>query len=280
MEIQKIKMINLNGYLLDLSTPVAMGILNLTPDSFYDGGFFKTEKDILLQVEKMLAEGAAIIDIGGASTKPGATDISENDEIDRIKPAICSILKYFPQAKISIDTFRSETAQVAINEGACMINDISGGELDKNMFSTVSKYKVPYICMHLKGTPQNMQQNTNYTDILKEIYTYFSYKIEALTSLGVKDVIIDLGFGFSKNIEQNFAILKNLMYFQNLDKVILVGISRKSMIYRTLDVSPKESLNGTTALNMVALQNGASILRVHDVREAVETIKLYKNLIK
>lgn len=280
MEIEYKKTLNLNGECIDLSTPIAMGILNITPDSFYDGGKLKTEKAILEKAEKMLSEGATILDIGGASSKPGATEVTENEEISRILPSIKAIVKYFPEVKISIDTFRSEIAKIAVAEGACMINDISGGELDKNMFSEVSKLKVPYVCMHMKGTPQNMQQNTHYEDIIKEIYTYFSHKIYALTQLGINNVIIDLGFGFSKNIEQNFGILKNLSYFDNLDKVILVGISRKSMIYNTLGVSPNESLNGTTALNMVALQNGASILRVHDVKEAVETIKLYKKLTK
>lgn len=280
MEIQKIKTINLKGECIDLSTPIVMGILNVTPDSFYDGGKLKSDKDILEKVEKMLAEGATIIDVGGASSKPGATEVSENEEINRIKPAIKTIIKKFPDAKISIDTFRSSVAKVAISEGACMVNDISGGELDKNMFLTVADLKVPYVCMHMKGTPQNMQQHTDYEDIIKEIYSYFSHKLMQLTELGVHDIIIDLGFGFSKKIEQNFVILKNLMYFEKLDKVILVGISRKSMIYKTLGILPDESLNGTTALHMVALQNGASILRVHDVKVAVETIKLYKNLYK
>lgn len=280
MEIQNIKTINIKGEILDLSLPIVMGILNITPDSFYDGGMLKSEKDILQKSEKMLADGASILDIGGASSKPGAAEVSEHEEISRIKPAIQYIIKYFPEAKISIDTFRSEVAKVAVCEGASMINDISGGELDKNMFSVVSNLKVPYVCMHIKGTPQNMQQNTHYDAILKEIYSYFSHKIKALTELGVNDIIIDLGFGFAKNSEQNFAILKNLLYFDNLDKVMLVGISRKSMIYNTLGVLPHESLNGTTALHMVALQNGASILRVHDVKEAVETIKLYNKIKK
>lgn len=270
--------INLNGELLDLSQPIVMGILNTTPDSFYDGGRYVNEKSILKQVEKILIEGASIIDVGGASSKPNAIVISIEEEKKRVENTIKCIKKHFNDCKISIDTYRSEVAQVAINEGVSIINDISGGELDEKMFELLAKYKMPYVVMHMRGNPQNMQENTKYDDILKEIYLFLYNKIQKLHQIGIKDVFIDIGFGFSKKIEQNFHILNNLTYFKHLNKPLLVGLSRKSMIYNTLNVSSEEALNGTTALNMVALQNGASVLRVHDVKEAIQTIKLFNQL--
>jgi dihydropteroate synthase len=255
-----------------------MGILNCTPDSFYDGGKFVDEKFILQQVEKMLIDGASIIDVGGASSKPNASVITIDEEKNRVINTVKSIKKHFNDCKISIDTYRSEVAQAAVNEGANIINDISGGELDDKMFEFLAKYKLPYILMHMKGSPQNMQQNTNYDDVLKEVYIFLYNKIQKLHQMGVNDIFIDVGFGFSKKREQNFYILKNLNYFKHLNKPILVGLSRKSMIYNTLEITSEDALNGTTALNMVALQNGATILRVHDVKEAIQTIKLFNEL--
>lgn len=274
------KSICLEGKIIDLSKPIVMGILNCTPNSFYDGGKFTDEKSIINQVEKMLEEEASIIDVGGASSKPNIEETPLELEISRISFAIKVIKKYFPASYISIDTYRSEVAQIALSQGACMINDISAGELDSKMLPLVAQSKVPYIGMHMKGNPQNMQQNTHYEDILIEMYHYFSHKISYAHDLGINDFILDVGFGFAKKSEQNFHILKNLAYFKNLNKILLVGISRKSMIYNTLGISANESLNGTTALNMVALQNGANILRVHDVKEAVETVKLFNELNK
>lgn len=274
------KSICLEGKIIDLSKPIVMGILNCTPNSFYDGGKFTDEKSIVNQVEKMLEEEASIIDVGGASSKPNIEETPLELEISRISFAIKVIKKYFPASYISIDTYRSEVAQIALSQGACMINDISAGELDSKMLPLVAQSKVPYIGMHMKGNPQNMQKNTHYEDILIEMYHYFSHKISYAHDLGINDYILDVGFGFAKKSEQNFHILKNLAYFKNLNKILLVGISRKSMIYNTLGISANESLNGTTALNMVALQNGANILRVHDVKEAVETVKLFNELNK
>lgn len=252
-----------------------MGILNVTPDSFYDGGRFFTPDTIKTQAEKMLKEGADIIDVGGYSSRPGANDISEQEETDRVCDAIGILHKEFPSINISVDTFRSSVAEAGLKEGACMINDISGGELDNKMFSTIAKWKVPYILMHMKGTPQTMTKQTDYENLLLELLEYFNRKIEILKNLGVNDIIIDPGFGFAKNIKQNFLMLKNLPYIKVLEKPLLIGISRKSMIYKTLGVEPGEALNGTTVLNTIALQNKASILRVHDVKEAVECVKLF-----
>ncbi len=256
-----------------------MGILNVTPDSFYDGGKFIEKNIILQQAEKMLLAGADILDIGGYSTRPNAENISENEELDRVLPNIEIIIQKFPDAIISVDTFRANVAKEAIKVGASIINDISGGNLDENMFQTMAdlnKFQnIPYVLMHTRGTPKTMTQLTDYEDILLDLVAYFQKKIYELQKLGVKDIIIDLGFGFAKNVEQNFFLLKNLSYFEILDKPILVGISRKSMIYKTLQTTSQNALNGTTALNMAALMNGASFLRVHDVVEAVETRKLF-----
>ena len=270
--------INCKGQLIDLSSPKVMGILNITPDSFYDGGAFKNEKDILKQVEKMLNEGATFIDVGAYSSRPNADHVSETDELKRILPIVNLILKEFSKTLLSIDTFRSEVAKQCVEIGACMINDISAGKLDKNMLQTIADLKVPYIMMHMRGTPQNMQQQTQYDNLIKDILFYFSERIAAARELGIVDMIIDPGFGFAKTLEQNFEVLSQLELFKMLNKPILAGMSRKSMIYKTLETSAKEALNGTTVLNTVALQKGASILRVHDVKEAVETIKLIESL--
>ena len=271
--------INCKGQLLSLKTPKIMGILNVTPDSFYDGGKFIEKNIILQQVEKMLLAGADMLDIGGYSTRPNAENISENEELERILPPIETILQNFPDTIISVDTFRANVAKQAIKAGASIINDISGGNLDENMFPIMAEMNkfanIPYVLMHSRGTPQTMQQMTDYEDILLDLVAYFQQKIYELQHLGIKDIIIDLGFGFAKTIEQNFFLLKNLAYFDVLDKPLLVGISRKSMIYKTLETSSQNALNGTTALNMFALMNGASFLRVHDVAEAVETRKLF-----
>ena len=255
-----------------------MGVLNITPDSFFDGGRFFSESSILQQVEKMLSEGADFIDVGGYSSRPGAADISPEEERERIVKAITAILKTFPGAIISIDTFRSSVASAAVYAGAVMINDISGGNLDEKMFETVASLKVPYICMHMKGTPQNMRSQTQYSNLIKEMIDYFHRKIYALGQLDVKDIVIDPGFGFSKTIAQNFEILQGLESFSIVGRPILIGLSRKSMIWKTLSVQPAEALNGTTALNTVALLRGADILRVHDVKEAREVIKLFTRL--
>jgi len=270
--------INIRGKLIDLSIPRIMGILNVTPDSFYDGDKFMTENSILNQVEKMLAEGASFIDVGGYSSRPDAVDIPEKEEISRSVNAVKLIAKKFPAAILSIDTFRSEVARQAVLDGASMINDISAGELDEKMFTTVAQLKVPYVIMHMRGTPQTMKTLTEYENIIKEITNYFHQKILVLHALGVHDIIIDPGFGFAKTIEQNFQLLSHLDHFKILGKPILAGLSRKSMIWKTLGTSPAGALNGTTAVNMTALLKGATILRVHDVKEAVEVIKLFTNI--
>ncbi len=255
-----------------------MGILNLTPDSFYDGGKFKDETLALKQVEKMLIEGATFIDVGAYSSRPKAEDISESEELQRILPIVDLILKEFPDVLLSIDSFRSETAKQCIEAGACIINDISAGKLDDNMLLTAANLRVPYIMMHMKGTPQTMQQQAHYENLLKEILFYFSERIAAARALGIVDLIVDPGFGFAKTVEQNYELLNHLQLLKILEKPILIGISRKSMVYKPLDLSPKEALNGTTVLNTIAVQKGASILRVHDVKEAIECIKLMDHL--
>ncbi len=270
--------INCKGQLIDLTSPKVMGILNVTPNSFYDGGKFMDEKVILNHVEKMLNEGATFIDIGGYSSKPNAEFVSEEEELQRVIPIITSIIQKFPETLISIDTFRSKVAKESIENGAAMINDISAGNLDKNMIQTVATLQVPYIMMHMKGTPQTMQTLSQYENIVKEMIFYFSEKIAQARSLGLNDLIIDCGFGFAKTLEQNYEVLNKLELFKMLELPILTGISRKSMIYKTLNNSAKESLNGTTALNMIALTKGTNILRVHDVKEAVECVKLFNKL--
>jgi dihydropteroate synthase len=270
--------INCNQNLVDLSSPKVMGILNITPDSFFDGGKYKNETEILSQVEKMLFEGATFIDVGAYSSKPGATHISENEELQRIMPVIKLLIKNFPDIIISVDTFRSSIALETINAGAAIINDISGGKIDEKMFETVADLKVPYILMHMLGTPQNMQLNPVYKDVTQEIISFFAEQIFKLHQLKLNDIIIDVGFGFGKTNNHNFEILKNLSLFKSLDAPILAGISRKSMLYKTLDISAQEALNATTSANTIALLNGASILRVHDVKEAVEAVKIVNQL--
>ncbi len=270
--------INCKGNLIDLLSPKVMGILNVTPDSFFDGGKYKNESDIISQTEKMLLEGATFIDVGAYSSRPGATHISEEEELQRIIPVIDLLIKKFPEIIISVDTFRSKIAKETIEIGAAIINDISGGKMDKNMFKTIANLQVPYILMHMLGTPQNMQKNPIYKDITQELISFFAEQIHKLHQLKLNDIIIDVGFGFGKTIEHNFEILKNLSLFKNLDAPILAGISRKSMLYKTLDITAKEALNATTSANTIALLNGANILRVHDVKEAIQTIKIVEQL--
>jgi len=271
--------INCNGKLIDLTSPKVMGILNITPNSFFDGGKYADENSILQQVEKMLIDGATFIDVGAYSSKPNAEFVSEEEEIERLLPVVELILKNFPETLISVDTFRATVAKKAIENGACIVNDISAGNLDENMMQTVAKLQVPYIMMHMKGNPQTMQSLAQYENIVKEMLFYFSEKIVQARSLGINDLIIDPGFGFAKTLEQNFEVMNNLDLFQMLELPFLVGISRKSMIYKTLETSAEFALNGTTVLNTIALQKGAIILRVHDVKEAVECVKLYNSLI-
>ncbi len=270
--------LNCNGRLLDLSSPKIMGILNITPDSFYDGGQYQNEKKILLQVEKMLDEGLDILDIGGMSSRPGAAIISLEEEQKRVIPHLRQIVKRFPEIIISIDTIRSEIARAAVGEGASIINDISAGKIDTNMYSTVAALKVPYILMHMQGTPQNMQNAPQYENPIIDVIDFFIREIEQLQTLGVIDIILDPGFGFGKTINHNYQILQGLQQFGMLQYPTLVGISRKSMIYKLLKIKPETSLNATTALHIVALQNGAKILRVHDVKEAVQCVQLYEQL--
>lgn len=270
--------INCKGKLIDLSTPKVMGILNLTPDSFYDGGKYKGVADLLKAVEKMLNEGATFIDVGGYSSKPGVKIILEQEEISRVLPAVEAIIKHFPEAILSIDTFRSTVAAQCIEAGAAIINDISAGLLDRSMLATVARLQVPYIMMHMKGTPQTMQSLAQYENLVKEILFYFSQRIAAARSLGINDLIADPGFGFAKTIQQNYELLEKLQLFQILEVPLLIGISRKSMVYKPLNSNAQEALNGTTVLNTIALTKGAAILRVHDVKEAMECITLFNNL--
>jgi len=272
--------LNLRGHLLDLRTPKVMGILNVTPDSFYDGGRLPDEESLLLQAKTMIDEGAALLDIGGYSTRPGAADISEAEESGRVVPAIRAIVKNFTTTPVSVDTFRSGVARTAVEAGASMVNDISGGSLDPNMFETIADLKVPYVLMHMRGNPQTMSKQTQYENLVKEMALYFSKKLEALLRLGVKDIILDPGFGFAKTADQNFEILQHLDYFKIFRLPILAGLSRKSMIWKTLQTDPSNALNGTTALNMMALSKGASMLRVHDVKEAVESVILSQQMLK
>jgi dihydropteroate synthase len=270
--------INCKGQLINLATPKVMGILNVTSNSFFDGGKYNEEKEILLRVEKMLNAGATFIDIGAYSSKPSAEFVSEQEEISRMVPVVQLILKHFPEALLSIDTFRSEVAKASIENGAAIINDIAAGNLDDKMLGTIAKYNVPYIMMHMRGTPQTMQTLTHYGDIVKEMLFYFSERIAAARQLGINDLIIDPGFGFAKTLEQNYEVLKKMELFEMLELPLLVGISRKSMIYKTLDSSAAEALNGTTVINTIALTKGAKILRVHDVKEAVECVHLFNKI--
>ena len=274
------KSINCKGRLIDFEIPKVMGIINVTPDSFYDGGTnFEVEKAVD-SAAQMLLEGASFLDIGGYSSRPGADDISVEEEAGRVLPVIEAILKEFPEALISIDTFRSEVARQAIDAGAAIINDISGGHLDQNMLQIVAALQVPYIMMHMRGTPQTMKTLTDYDHLIRDIKSYFATQLHSAKALGINDVIIDPGFGFAKTVEQNYALLDQLELLRALDCPILAGVSRKSMIYRTLESSAAEALNGTTALNAWALDRGAAILRVHDVAPAVECVKLHQALIE
>lgn len=266
--------IHCKGQLIDLTLPKIMGILNVTPDSFFDGGQMKSDQDVLSKVEKMLTDGATFIDVGGYSSRPQAVDISETEELQRVIPVVDLILNEFPQTLISIDTFRSKVAEEAVTHGSALVNDISSGKLDSHMLPTIAKLRVPYIMMHMKGTPQTMKNETRYDNLLKEILFYFSERISEAKTLGIVDVIIDPGFGFAKTIAQNFELLSKLELFKMIEKPLLIGISRKSLIYKTLNIPPDEALNGTSVLNTIALQKGANILRVHDVKEAMECIQL------
>ncbi|MCG2430494.1 dihydropteroate synthase [Aequorivita sp. F64183] len=267
--------LNCRGKLIDLSIPKVMGIINVTTDSFYDGGKTTTKNNILSQAENMLLDGATFLDIGGYSTRPGANEVSETEEVKRVTEAIALILKKFPEAIISVDTFRSAVAKKAVEAGAAIVNDVSGGTLDSEMYTTVGKLKVPYILMHMRGTPETMSTLTDYENVTIEVIKDLASKIALARAEGINDVISDPGFGFAKTREQNFEVLNNLELFQNLEIPLLSGVSRKSFIYKTLDTTPEHALNGTTFVNTVSLMKGASILRVHDVNEAVECVKLW-----
>ena len=275
----KKKSINLSGELIDFSSPVVMGILNVTPDSFYDGGKYLSEKNIVERAAEIMEEGGKIIDIGAYSTRPGAKVISVEEELERLIPAIKAIRAHFPHAHLSLDTFRSEVAKSIVDEfGPCIINDISGGTMDDKMFETVARLGVPYILMHIKGTPENMQKNPVYSDVVNDIILFFSEQIQRLKLLGVNDVILDPGFGFGKLPIHNYELMNRLGSFKVFQLPLMVGVSRKALIWRLLEVSPEESLNGTTVLNTLALLGGADILRVHDVKEAVEVCKIVSTL--
>ena len=276
-----IKSININGELLDFSTPLVMGILNVTPDSFYPGSRKQSGEEIVGRVRQILEEGGRIVDIGGQSTSPTSTLIPAKEELERLEPALRLIRKEFPDALLSIDTFYSEVAKPAVEKyGVNIINDISGGQIDGNMFETVARLNVPYILMHMRGTPQTMRQHTRYDNFIQDILYYFSEKIAKLNLLGVNDIIVDPGFGFSKTTDQNYQLMAYLKYFNIFDVPILTGISRKSMIYKLLECTPQESLNGTSVLNTVALLSGTDILRVHDVKEAVECVRIVEKISK
>ncbi|MBK5270635.1 MAG: dihydropteroate synthase [Bacteroidia bacterium] len=268
--------LNCRGRLLVVDNPIVMGIMNLTPDSMYSGSRYEGIDTVLKQAEKMLKDGAAILDIGGQSTRPGSQKISVDEELQRTIAPIEALYKSFPDAIISIDTYYSKVASAAISAGASIVNDISAGNMDENMISTVASIQVPYICMHMQGTPQNMQQEPQYENVTKEVLDFFIIKTNEFHKAGIRDIIIDPGFGFGKTIDHNFELLRNLSVFKMLHCPILLGVSRKSTIYKTLGITTEEALNGTTVLNTIGLINGASILRVHDVKEASEAIKLFQ----
>lgn len=270
--------LNCKGKLLELSTPLLMGILNVTPDSFYDGGQFEQKSAILEHAGAMLLEGADIIDVGGMSSRPGAGIISEEEELRRVLPAVELISRNFPEAVISVDTIRSAVATQAVQAGAHIVNDISAGKFDEAMYSAVADLEVPYILMHMQGKPADMQKNPQYQDVVQEVLDFFIQELGKLRALGLKDVILDPGFGFGKTVTHNYQLLKNLQVFQILDCPVITGVSRKSMINKVLKISPKDALNGTTALHMVALLNGSKLLRVHDVKEASQAIQLWQAL--
>lgn len=279
MEETFAKYINVKGELMDLSQPQVMGILNVTPDSFYADSRKQTEKDIINRIHQILDEGGTLIDIGAYSSRPDAEDVSPEEEMKRLRQGLEIVQRECPQAIVSIDTFRADVARMCVEEyGAALINDISAGDLDPNMFSTVAQLKVPYVMMHMQGNPQNMQNNPHYDNPVKEIIRYFAEKIEKLRAQGVKDLIIDPGFGFGKTLEHNYEILNKLEEFQIFQVPMLVGVSRKSMIYKLIGGGPEDALNGTTAIHAIALMKGASLLRVHDVKAAVETVRIFNAL--
>lgn len=275
MEITTARYINVNGSLLDLSQPRVMGILNVTPDSFYAGSRTQTEAEIVRRVKQIVSEGAAIIDIGAYSSRPNADNVSAREEMERLRMGLKILFEIQPDAVVSVDTFRADVARMCVEEyGVAIINDIAAGEMDANMFHTVAAMNVPYIMMHMQGTPQSMQQHPHYDNLLKEVFLYFARKVQQLRDLGVKDIILDPGFGFGKTMEHNYELLSHLEEFRIFELPLLVGVSRKSMIYRLLDITPQEALNGTTVLDTICLLKGADILRVHDVKEAVETVRI------
>ena len=275
MEITTARYINVNGSLLDLSQPRVMGILNVTPDSFYAGSRTQTEAEIVRRVRQIVSEGAAIIDIGAYSSRPNADNVSSREEMERLRMGLKILFEIQPDAVVSVDTFRADVARMCVEEyGVAIINDIAAGEMDTDMFHTVAALNVPYIMMHMQGTPQSMQQHPHYDNLLKEVFLYFARKVQQLRDLGVKDIILDPGFGFGKTMEHNYELLSHLEEFRIFELPLLVGGSRKSMIYRLLDITPQEALNGTTVLDTICLLKGADILRVHDVKEAVETVRI------
>ena len=275
MEITTARYINVNGSLLDLSQPRVMGILNVTPDSFYAGSRTQTEAEIVRRVKQIVSEGVAIIDIGAYSSRPNADNVSAREEMERLRMGLKILFEIQPDAVVSVDTFRADVARMCVEEyGVAIINDIAAGEMDADMFHTVAALNVPYIMMHMQGTPQSMQQHPHYDNLLEEVLLYFARKVQQLRDLGVKDIILDPGFGFGKTIEHNYELLSHLEDFRIFELPLLVGVSRKSMIYRLLDITPQEALNGTTVLDTICLLKGADILRVHDVKEAVETVRI------
>lgn len=271
-------MLQSKGKLLDLSQPIVMGILNATPDSFYNKGHESSINDLLKKAEKMLKEGACILDIGGASTKPGAAIINIETELERVLPVVENIHQRFPDVWLSVDTYHAKVAEEAVHAGACIVNDVSSGEIDYEMLTTVARLKVPFIAMHMQGTPETMQQNPAYEEVVFEVRDYLRKKCDNASQAGIIDLIVDPGFGFGKTLEHNVALLKSLHTFRMLGKPVLVGLSRKSIVCKTLGTTPEEALNGTTAFHLLALQQGANILRVHDVKEAVETVKIWQQM--
>ena len=272
--------LNINGRLLDLSKPQVMGILNVTPDSFYSGSRKQTEDEIESRVRQIIGEGASIIDIGAYSSRPNADDVSPSEEMERLRKGLSVIQRVAPDAIVSVDTFRADVAKMCVEEyGVGIVNDISGGMLDKDMFATVAKLGIPYILMHMQGTPQNMQQNPHYDDVVKEVFMYFAEKVQRLRDLGVKDIILDPGYGFGKTVEHNYELMNHQEELLEFELPLLVGISRKSMIYKALGITADEALNGTSVLNTISLLKGANILRVHDVATCVEVVNLIQKLL-
>lgn len=275
----KNRYINVGGSLMDLSTPRVMGILNLTPDSFYAGSRVQTEEAIARRAEQIVAEGGAMIDVGAYSSRPGAADVSAAEEMERLRRGLAVVRRTVPDAVLSVDTFRADVARMCVEEyGVAVVNDISAGEMDADMFRTVARLNVPYVMMHMQGTPQNMQQEPRYDNLLREVFLYFARKVQQLRDLGVKDIILDPGFGFGKTLEHNYRLLAHLEEFRVFGLPLLAGVSRKSMIFRLLGITPQESLNGTTVLDTLCLMKGADILRVHDVKEAVETVRIVREV--